>query len=112
MKNINIELENKDFELFMLYQLLGILTAVKKGSVSTDVGIWTIGRPDFIEFLERNTILSNPILGIMKTCDELSAIRELLGHVELNKVISGFIFQIEQELKKIADCNYIVHLKE
>jgi hypothetical protein len=55
---------------------LGTLEAIKSEIWSSEAGIWTIGRPNFLNELEKMNV-SEEILNILVQFDELNALKEL-----------------------------------
>lgn len=82
------------FEPFVLCLALGTLEVMKSGIWSPEAGIWTIGRPDFLDKLEEMKI-SEETINILVQFDELSALEKLVTGDEFEKELE----KIEQNIK-------------
>ena len=87
------------FEPFVLCLALGTLEAMKAEIWSSEAGIWTIGRPDFINKLEELKI-SEETINVLVQFDELNALEKL---VERDDFYSELL-KVEQNIKnRLAD---------
>lgn len=68
--------KSETFEPFVLCLALGTLEAIKCEIWSSEAGIWTIGRPNFLDELEKMNI-SEEIMNILVQFDELDALSRL-----------------------------------
>lgn len=68
--------KSETFEPFVLCLALGTLEAIKSEIWSSEAGIWTIGRPNFLNELEKMNV-SEETLNILVQFDELNALKEL-----------------------------------
>ncbi|HRH43310.1 MAG TPA: DUF3969 family protein [Pyrinomonadaceae bacterium] len=82
------------FEPFVLCLALGTLEAIKSNIWSTEAGIWTIGRPNFLDKLEELKI-SDETINILVLFDELNALEEFVE----KEVFENKILEIEQAIK-------------
>lgn len=82
------------FEPFVLCLALGTLQAIKSGIWSSEAGIWTIGRPNFLDKLEELKI-SEETLNLLVQFDELNALEELVE----KEVFESKILEIEEAIK-------------
>jgi hypothetical protein len=83
------------FEPFVLCLALGTLEAMKLKVWSSKAGIWTIGRPNFLNELEKMKV-SEDTLDILVEFDELSALEEFVTEEDFNNKI----LKIEENIKK------------
>lgn len=83
------------FEPFVLCLALGTLETLKSEIWSTEAGIWTIGRPNFLDKLEELKI-SEETINILVQFDELNALEQLIEKEEF----IGALEKIEQSLKE------------
>ena len=83
------------FEPFVLCLALGTLEAIKSGTWSSEAGIWTIGRPNFLAKLEELEV-SEETINILVEFDELSALEKLVNSDDFNRNL----VKIEQNIKK------------
>ena len=82
------------FEPFVLCLALGTLEAIKSEIWSSEAGIWTIGRPNFLDELEKMNV-SEETVNIFAQFDEISTLEEL------NKeVFEEELQKIEQKIKQ------------
>ncbi len=83
------------FEPFVLCLALGTLEAMKSRVWSAEAGIWTIGRPDFLEKLEELNV-SEETINLLVQFDELSALEKLVDIEEFNREL----LKIERKIKE------------
>lgn len=83
------------FEPFVLCLALGTLDAMKAGIWSAEAGIWTIGRPDFLEKLDELKITEETI-NVLVQFDELSALEKFAGREDFERELE----KIEQSIKR------------
>ena len=87
------------FEPFVLCLALGTLEAMKSGVWTSEAGIWTIGRPNFLDKLEELKV-SDETMTVLVQFDELSALEKLVE----NDDFYAELLKIEQTIKKrLAD---------
>ena len=89
------------FEPFVLCLALGTLEAMKSGTWSAEAGIWTIGRPDFLEKLEELNISEETINALVQF-DELSALENLVGQEEFERELRKIEQKIKQRLEDFS----------
>jgi len=90
---------DETFEPFVLCLALGTLEAIKSGVWSSEAGIWTIGRPNFLDKLEELKV-SEETINILVEFDELNALEKFVGRDDFNEKLAG----IEHSIKKrLAD---------
>ena len=87
------------FEPFVLCLALGTLEAMKSAVWSSEAGIWTIGRPVFLEKLEELKV-SEETLNVLVQFDELNALEKFGGREDFEREL----LKIERVIKKrLAD---------
>ena len=86
---------DETFEPFVLCLALGTLEAIKSGVWSSEAGIWTIGRPNFLDKLEELKV-SEETINILVEFDELNALEKFVSRDDFNEKLSG----IERDIKK------------
>lgn len=89
------------FEPFVLCLALGTLEAMKSGTWSAEAGIWTIGRPDFLEKLEELNVSEETINALVQF-DELSALKNLVDEDEFNHELTKIEHNIKKRLEDFA----------
>ena len=100
---ISLKISKKSLEPFVICLVLGTLTAIKDGSLTPDSGIWTFGRPNFWKHLEETQSVSQQVIEILKSADELDALNQLAGNTAMIGVIDGMISNLKCELSKCSD---------
>ena len=86
---------SETFEPFVLCLALGTLEAIKSGVWSSEAGIWTIGRPNFLDKLEELKI-SDETINILVEFDELNALEKLVNKDDFERKL----LKIEQAIKR------------
>ena len=84
---------------FFTFLADGLLTAIQKGVVPVETGIWTLGRPKFWEVLENYPAISPALIEILQQVDEGDALN-LLNPVAFEKLVARQINILEAELEK------------
>jgi hypothetical protein len=86
---------SETFEPFVLCLALGTLEAMKSQVWSSNAGVWTVGRPGFLNKLEEMRV-SQETLDVLVQFDELNALEKLVEEEEFyNELI-----KIEQIIKR------------
>lgn len=93
---------DETFEPFVLCLALGTLEAIKSGVWSSEAGIWTIGRPNFLDQLEKLNV-SEETLGILVEFDELNALEKLVSRDDFNEKLSSIERSIKKRLEDFAE---------
>ena len=86
---------SETFEPFVLCLALGTLEAIKSGVWSSEAGIWTIGRPNFLDKLEELKV-SEETINILVEFDELNALENLVAKDDFDRKL----LKVEQNIKK------------
>ncbi len=86
---------DETFEPFVLCLALGTLEAIKSGVWSSEAGIWTIGRPNFLDKLEELKV-SQETIDILVEFDELSALEKFVSRDDFREKL----LRIERDIKK------------
>jgi hypothetical protein len=97
-----LKVMQEEREAFVLCLTLGTLEAMRCGSWPLESGIWTLAVPSFWEPLEDGTI-SEEIMDILKTCDELSALESLGEKKYAYELIEKMISLIHLRLASLHD---------
>lgn len=92
---------DETFEPFVLCLALGTLEAMKSGVWSSEAGIWTIGRPDFLEKLEELQV-SEETINVLVQFDELSALEKFSGTEDFNRELGKIEQKIKQRLEDFS----------
>lgn len=90
--------KSETFEPFVLCLALGTLEAMKAGIWSSEAGIWTIGRPNFITELEKMNV-SEETINLLVQFDELNALEKLS-----KEDFESELLIIEQKIKDRLEC--------
>lgn len=87
------------FEPFVLCLALGTIEAIKAKVWAAEAGIWTLGRPNFLDKLEEMKI-SEDTINILVQFDELNTLEKMVE----KDVFENEIVKIEEAIKKrLAD---------
>jgi hypothetical protein len=87
---------------FVAYIALGTLEAIRAGTVSPGVGIWTLGRPTTWEPLQKVKLAPQELIDVLQQGDELSALQKLAPDT-FTAVVSGLIEQLHTVLRTMPD---------
>ncbi|HEY8559603.1 MAG TPA: DUF3969 family protein [Pyrinomonadaceae bacterium] len=93
---------DETFEPFVLCLALGTLEAIKSGVWSSEAGIWTIGRPNFLDKLEELKV-SQETINILVEFDELNALEKFVSRNDFNEKISSIERAIKQRLEAFPE---------
>jgi hypothetical protein len=86
---------SETFEPFVLCLALGTLEAMKSRVWSSEAGIWTIGRPNFLDKLEELKV-SDETISILVEFDELNALEKFVDKDDFDRKL----LKVEQNIKK------------
>jgi hypothetical protein len=90
---------DETFEPFVLCLALGTLEAMKSAVWSSEAGVWTIGRPDFLQKLEELNV-SEETIDLLVQFDELNALEKFSGREDFDRELE----KIERRIKeRLAD---------
>jgi hypothetical protein len=81
-----IELEARDVAPFALCAALGTLEVIRVGIWGRDAGIWTVGRPIFLEGLS-SLDLSDEVREALTQVDEIAALPEEAANAALDRMV-------------------------
>jgi hypothetical protein len=84
---------------FFSFLAYGILTAIQRGLVPPETGIWTIGRPQFWQALEHHPAISPEVLAILQEADEWAAL-QALNPIAYETTLARCLETLEAELQK------------
>lgn len=90
------------FEPFVLCLALGTLEAMKSRVWSANAGVWTIGRPDFLQKLEELNVAEETI-NLLVQFDELSALEKLVDMEEFNRELAKIERKIKERLEAFSE---------
>src|SRR3954466_15156967 len=100
--NIQLDIESEHVPSVAVCLAIGTLYAIQQKRLATKEGIWTVGVPRFWEPLIDLPSLPPDIIEVFQTCDELSAIEQLLP----DRLDSA----IEELLNRLM--HYIAHVQD
>lgn len=101
MNHLNLEFEPNHAEFYVATLTLGILSAMQSGILSLEMGIWTLGRPHFLDKVL--PFCSPPLQEILMSMDELDAMQTLCGA----EVVQSYIAEKIQILHNIISTQKI-----
>ncbi|MBS1793698.1 MAG: hypothetical protein JSS81_07585 [Acidobacteria bacterium] len=90
------------FEPFVLCLALGTLEAMKAGIWPPDAGIWTVGRPNFLDELEKLRV-SEETMNVLAQFDELSALEKLVESDAFEEEVRKIEHAIKRRLADFSD---------
>ena len=96
---LRTNLDSDSASPFFTFLACGVLTAIQKGVVPVETGIWTLGRPQFWEALENYHAVPPALSEILQQADEWDALN-LLNPVAFEKLVVDQIDRLEAELEK------------
>jgi hypothetical protein len=89
-------------DAFVICLAIGTLQAIKSKTIPASAGIWTLDPPRFWKPLAEHALVSQDVLEVLQTCDELSAIQELIPN-QFEATIIELLDKLTAELKGIDD---------
>ncbi len=92
-----------DVPAFVTYLALGVLEAIRAGTVSAEVGIWTLGRPIWWEPLEDAGLVPPDILEVLTTSDALQEI----APDRYEAVIKAHIARLHAALRTLPNATWL-----
>src|SRR5579872_1329805 len=101
------QISDNDLPAFMAYLALGTLEAVRTGTVSPDVGIWTLGRPMTWEPLEDAKLVPQELIDVLRQGDELLALHNLAPQT-FDAVVSDLIERLHTVLGEMPNPSWRV----
>ncbi len=90
------------FEPFVLCLALGTLATIKSNIWSSEAGIWTIGRPNFLDKMDELKI-SEDTINILVQFDELNALEKLVERDVFESEITKIEESIKTRLEKFSE---------
>lgn len=97
---IRLDIEEKDFPAFLACLGIGTLYSIRSGVLPTEVGIWSLAAPIVHAPQAVTNCLPTKILEVYQTCDELSAIQELLPDI-LHETVTKLMDELKGEVSRI-----------
>ena len=94
---------SETFEPFVLCLALGTLEAIKSEIWLPEAGIWTVGRPNFLDQLEKMQV-SEETMNILVEFDELAAL-ESLDKADFDRELAKIEETIKTRLRDFSE-NY------
>ena len=99
---ISLDVAKDGLESFVICPALGTLKSIRAGTLSPDVGIWTLGRPIFWNHLGEANLVSKELLSVLQSADELS-----IPDVGLDReFVDALISKLEKRLERVAEPNW------
>lgn len=103
MDTLQLHIKQSNAQFYVATLALGLLIAMKSEKISLETGIWSLGRP---EFLNKTLPFCSPNLqNILQSFDELDALSELSSKQQVMQQIDDWIEYLQNlladEVKKI-----------
>ena|SRR3954454_20307674 len=99
---------DEQLHTFIACLSLGTLHAIRTGILDTDAGIWSLASPSLLGPLRSNPHVPNELIEVLESCDELSAIQQMMPQ-RLQGVITETITRIESQLSEAQPNIWRVH---
>jgi len=96
------QISEDDLPAFVAYLALGTLEAIRTGTVSPDVGIWTLGMPLTWEPLEEANLVPQEIIDVLRVSDELAALQKS-APLAFDAVVSDLIERLRVALREMPN---------
>lgn len=103
-----LNVQDNTLTAFVGCLVIGTLHEIRRGVLDPDVGIWSLAVPRFVDPLEQYGRLPPALITVLRTCDELSLIRDLAPEKYL-AVIDELIAQVEALLAGLVDQNFVLN---
>lgn len=97
-----LEVAAADREAFVLCLALGTLEAMRSGAWPLEAGIWTLGRPAFLQPLERGSVAAE-VVAELEAADELEALSSLCGRPAADAKLDRMIAAVRSRLSALND---------
>lgn len=101
MPGITLEIPEASLEFYVASLARGVLAAMRSGSIETEVGIWSLGRPIFQQTLQDSSI-SAELKNVLSVFDELDMLKTLGG--DLQGTLDHLLESLEACQRKAASC--------
>lgn len=102
---MRLELPERNLAPFLACLGIGTLYAIRAGTISADVGIWSLAAPRVWTPLLNKDTVPKEIIDVLRTCDELSALQEALSDEpgKFDAEITSLIERLGSELRSVPD---------
>lgn len=102
---MKFEISEEDIPAFLACIGLGTLEAIRSGTVSPEIGIWTLARPEFIMPFQNRALVPRDVLDVLQTCDELPALQKLLP-ANYDEIVGNLIERLQGSLRHLDSANW------
>jgi hypothetical protein len=93
-KKMMLEIEGEHLPAFLACLAIGTLEAIRQGALPAEAGIWSLAARRLWEPIVGRSPLVDQIIDVLKECDELSAVEELIPS-ELGSQIERLIARLK-----------------
>jgi hypothetical protein len=100
--DMDFRIPDEHLDVFLAYIGLGVLKAIQRKTVPATVGIWTLALPKLTIPLTEKGSVSEEIMTVFKTADELSALEKLAPEL-FEDALEQLINQLETVLRSSSD---------
>jgi hypothetical protein len=101
-ETVDLLVAKGQLDAFVICLAIGTLQAIRSKTIPAEAGIWTLGPPRFWKPLAEHALISQGVLEVLQTCDELSAV-EILRPDQFEDVVTELLNKLTTELKKVDD---------
>jgi hypothetical protein len=99
---MEFHIPDEHVDTFLAYIGIGVLSAIQRKTVPATVGIWSLAVPKVTQPLIEHGNVSEEIITVFKTADELSALEKLAPDL-FEDVLTQLINQLETVLRSSTD---------
>lgn len=101
-----LDIPDQHLTAFVACLALGTLREIRNGTISPDVGIWSLAAPRFVNPLEERGGVSPALIDALRECDELSTLCTYAPD-SYDKAIASLIERLEAILRDVDDPCYM-----
>ena len=102
-----LDIPNEHLTAFVTCLALGTLREIRNGTISPDVGIWSLAVPRSVDPLEERGGVSPALIDALRECDELSTLHTYAPDA-YNEAMTSLIDRLEAMLREVDDPCYRV----
>ena len=103
MEELKLSVAREGVEAFVICVAIGTLRSIEHGMLAEDAGTWGPGRPAFWRPLVQRGLISPEVAQVLEGCDELGAIRTLVGEAARREAIATSLATLEARLRALDD---------
>lgn len=105
-RGLRMEIWERDLPAFFACLCLGMLHAIREGTIPAEVGIWALG-PPWADRLKGR--VPGGVRGVLYETDEIEVGDHRVGHEDVNARLDKMISRLNQELRRMPDTRWTMH---